>query len=340
MSGRNGMNGMSRVSGMRIVIGIVLGLGIAIGSASTAAPAFAQMSERAAWASTLRYRMAPNLTYHTATNIDLKLDLYLPMDASESRPAPTLIYIHGGGWWSGNKEQAVITLLPWIEMGWAVANVEYRLGGAAGAPAAVEDCRCALRWVRQHAKEYRLDPARIVLSGHSAGGHLALMTGLLTTSAGMDRSCIDRAEGGRGEPSSADIPVAAIINWFGITDVADLLSGPNAKTYAVRWLGSVDNRDALASRLSPLTYVRANQPPVFTIHGDDDPTVPYTHGTRLRDALTRAGVSNEMITVPGGKHGGFPPAESLRIWTAIRAFLQKHQLPTWPETAAAATSRP
>jgi dipeptidyl aminopeptidase/acylaminoacyl peptidase len=127
--------------------------------------------------------------------------------------------------------------------------------------------------------------------------------------------------------------VAAIVNWFGITDVADLLSGPNAKTYAVRWIGSIPDRadrEALASRLSPLTYVRTDQPPVFTIHGDDDPTVPYTHATRLRDALVRAGVSNELITVPGGKHGGFPPNESLRIWAAIRAFLQKHRLPTWP----------
>ena len=308
---------------------------------SLSAPAFAQMStqaskqmsERAAWVSTLRYRMLPNLTYRTATNIDLKLDLYLPMDATESRPVPLMIYIHGGGWWNGNKEQSVISLLPWIEMGYAVANVEYRLGGAAGAPAAVEDCRCALRWLRNHAKEYRLDPARIVLSGHSAGGHLALMTGLVPTSAGLDLSCVDRAEGGSGEHTMADIPIAAIINWFGITDVKDLLSGPNAKTYAVRWIGSnpsTADREALASQLSPLTYVRANQPPVFTIHGDDDPTVPYTHATRLRDALTRAGVPNEMITVPGGKHGGFPPNESLRIWTAIRAFLEKHRLPTWP----------
>jgi acetyl esterase/lipase len=315
-------------------IAIKTAIGIAIGIVSAAAmaptPAIAQMSERAAWVSTLRYRMVPNQTYHTATNIDLKLDLYLPMDASESRPAPTLIYIHGGGWLNGNKEAAVIALMPWIEMGWAVANVEYRLAGAASAPAAVEDCRCALRWVRQHAKEYRLDPARIVLSGHSAGGHLALMTGLLKPSAGLDYACIDRAEGGRGEPSSADIPVAVIINWFGITDVADLLTGPNAKTYAVRWLGNAADRETLAARLSPLTYVRADQPPVFTIHGDDDPTVPYTHATRLRDALDRAGVPNELITVPGGKHGGFPPPESLRIWTAIRAFLQKHRLPTWP----------
>lgn len=328
------MNGSVRA----ILIGLFsvsFGVSAAATASAQTSPASqtSPMSERAQWVSTLRYRMVPNLTYRTATNIDLKLDLYLPMDATESRPAPTMIYIHGGGWWSGNKEQSVIALLPWIEMGYAVVNVEYRLGGAASAPAAVEDCRCALRWVRNRAKEYKLDPARIVLSGSSAGAHLALMTGMLETSAGMDLGCIDRADGGIGEPSSADIPVAAIVNWFGITDVADLLSGPNAKTYAVRWIGSITDgaqRQALASRVSPLTYVRADQPPVFTIHGDDDPTVPYSHATRLRDALARAGVQNELITVPGGKHGGFPPNESLRIWTAIRAFLQKHRLPTWP----------
>jgi dipeptidyl aminopeptidase/acylaminoacyl peptidase len=122
--------------------------------------------------------------------------------------------------------------------------------------------------------------------------------------------------------------VAAIVNWYGITDVADLLDGPNRRTYAVAWLGSAPDREAVARRVSPLTYVRAGLPPILTIQGDADPTVPYSHSLRLRDALNKAGVQNELITVPGGKHGGFKADERIRIYTGVRAFLEKNGLPT------------
>src|SRR5438477_8117682 len=102
---------------------------------------------------------------------------------------------------------------PYLEMGWAVVNVEYRLARASLAPAAVEDCRCALRWVIKNAKDYNFDINRIVVTGHSAGGHLALTTGMLPASAGLDRECHGPEE----------LKVAAIINWYGITDVNDLL---------------------------------------------------------------------------------------------------------------------
>ena len=109
-----------------------------------------------------------------------------------------------------------------------VVNVEYRLARTASAPAAVEACRCALRWVIQHAKEYGIDVNRLVVSGGSAGGHLALTTGMLPASAGLDRQC----------PGPDNLKVAAIVNWFGISDVNELLDGPNMKAYAVAWLGS------------------------------------------------------------------------------------------------------
>jgi acetyl esterase/lipase len=283
-------------------------------------PARGQLSPTGTWAATAqnRYQISPNLTYLVANNYEDKLDIYHRRDVSG--PQPTLIYIHGGGWTGGTKESAFMSVMPWLEMGWNVVNVEYRLARVSHAPAAVEDCLCALKWVVSHASEYHIDSSKIVVSGDSAGGHLSLMAGMTPDSAGLDRQC----------PSNSDVAlpkVAAIINWYGITDVADLLEGPNSKNYAVAWLGSVPNREEIARRVSPLTYVRPGLPPILSIQGDADPTVPYSHSLRLRDALNKAGVPNELVTIPGGKHGQFTPEERVRIYSAVRAFLEKHGLP-------------
>jgi acetyl esterase/lipase len=278
--------------------------------------ASAQLSPAATWAATAtnRYSVSANLTYLTANNWDAKLDIYRRADTEA--PQPTLIWIHGGGWTGGAKEGALMSLMPWFEKGWNVVNVEYRLARVSLAPAAVEDCLCALRYVAAHAKEYGIDPARLVVSGDSAGGHLALTTGMIGESAGLDRQC----------PGVPLPKVAAIINWYGITDVVDLLDGSNRKAYAVAWLSSMPNREEIARRVSPLTHVRAGLPPVLTIHGDADPTVPYQHALRLREALDKAGVANQLVTVPGGKHGRFTSAERVTIFNAIGEFLSKHGL--------------
>ena len=125
--------------------------------------------------------------------------------------------------------------------------------------------------------------ARWCLTGNSAGGHLALTTGVLPASAGMERQC--PGDRGPGPVSTEELKVAAIINWYGITDVVELLDGPNMRSYAVAWLGSMGNREEIAKRVSPLTYVRQGLPPVLTIHGDADPTVPYSQAVRLQQAL-------------------------------------------------------
>ena len=117
------------------------------------------------------YDIFPNVTYAKASNVELKLDLYLPKN--RTRPVATLILFHGGGWVDGQKERNVLYLLPYLELGWAAINVEYRTARQAPAPAAVEDCRCALRWLTYHAREYSIDPSRFVLTGTSAGGHLS-----------------------------------------------------------------------------------------------------------------------------------------------------------------------
>jgi acetyl esterase/lipase len=262
-------------------------------------------------------RTVANVVYLRANGWEGKLDVYAQRTQT---PAPVVMYIHGGGWVRGTKDGSVLSALPYLAMGYSVVNVEYRLADVSLAPAAIEDCRCALRWVVGHAKDYNFDVGRIVIAGASAGGHLALTTGMMPTSAGFDRICQEQ-----GEPR-----VAAIVDFFGITDVADLLDGPNKKPfpetwpYTVQWLGNQPNREALAKAASPLTYVRAGVPPTIAIHGDADPLVPYAHSTRLNDALQKAGVAHELVTVPGGGHGNFSLDQWQRAYTAIEKFLGTH----------------
>ncbi len=276
----------------------------------------AQLGQTEAWVSHVsnEYRVIPNVTYHVANNQENSVDLYLPRNTTG--PTPVFMYIHGGGWVGGSKEQNVLRLLPYLEMGWAVVNVQYRLGRVSRAPAAVEDCLCALHWIKSNAEDYNFDPARIVVSGNSAGGHLALTTGMIPSSSGLDLEC---------QPKD-DLGVAAVINWYGITDVGDLLQGENEKSYAVRWMGSLPDRLDVARRVSPLTYVRSGLPPILTIHGDADPTVPYQHAVRLGQELDNVGVANELHTVPGGGHGGFNRQESIAIFETIHRFLTQHGL--------------
>jgi acetyl esterase/lipase len=268
----------------------------------------------------LRYRIAPNQVYAVVGGYECKLDVYALRDASKLNP--TVIMIHGGGWMSGTKEVTQMHIMPWLEMGYSVVNVGYRLGNVALAPAAVEDVRCALRWVYRNAKQYGFDTTAIIATGHSAGGHLALMTALLPNGGEFDKLC--------ALDSDPMLRVAAVVNWFGITDVADQIEGgANKRDYATRWFGAQQMTPQgieLARKVSPLTYVRKGLPPVLTIHGDADATVPYSHAVRLHEALTKAGVPNLLHTVPKGGHGGFKREESVEIYKVIREFLLKHGL--------------
>ena len=261
------------------------------------------------------YAVRPNITYVTANNYESKLDLYERIDLPSSHP--TVLYIHGGGWTQGSKETSFNKILPYLEMGWNVVNIEYRLARVSLAPAAVEDCLCALRWVGANAAQHHIDLTRLVTTGDSAGAHLALTTAMIPESAGLEREC----------PGVPLPKVAAVVDWYGIADVNDLLEGPNMRTYAVTWLGSRLDRAEVARRLSPLEYVRAGLPPVLMIHGDADPVVPYQHSLRLKAALEKVGVKAELHTVPGGKHGGFSAPENVAVYGAIRQFLSKYGLP-------------
>jgi len=280
----------------------ILTLPLVLAALAAAQPAAAPVGVRLVDA----YAITPNIVYGVQNNFETRLDVYRPRQATA--PTPTLIYIHGGGWVGGSKESAFFQTMPYIERGWAVVNVQYRLGRVSPAPAAVEDCLCALRWVIRNAKQYNFDVTKLVVTGHSAGGHLSLTTGMFGET-DLHRPC----------PGNEPLRVAAIVNWYGITDVVDLLDGVNQKAYAVAWLGSLPNRNEVARRVSPMQQVsRAGVPPIITIHGDADPTVPYAHGVKLHEALKGR---HKLVTIPGGKHGGFSEAENARAYREIFAFL-------------------
>jgi acetyl esterase/lipase len=266
-----------------------------------------------------RYWMQPDVVYGSANNTPLKLDIWYPRD--NPNPTPTVVFIHGGGWIFGSKEGAVYQLLPYLERGWRVVNVEYRMAGNSLAPGAVEDTRCALRWIFRNAKQWNFDTSKIVLTGQSAGGHLSLITGMLPDGSPLDNRCYADAKYG-------DVPmkVAAIVNWYGISDVNDLIQGPNLKNYAAMWMGSMPNAAEVAKSVSPLTYVRAGLPPIITIHGDKDDVVPYTHATRLRDALDKAGVPNKLVTISGGGHGMFTQEQYVTAYSEIWKFLKDNKI--------------
>lgn len=250
-----------------------------------------------------------NVVYTIVNGWGGKVDLYLP--PKTNKPAPVLINIHGGGWNHGVKEgQGGFS--SFFKAGFAVANIEYRLTGQATAPAAIEDTRCALIYLIKHAKELGIDISKIIIMGGSAGGHLALMGGLLGNDHRFDTNC----------PGVETIKVAAIIDKYGIADVWDWGYGPNIRSKsAINWLGQKATDKEFAASVSPMTYVTKDSPPVFIVHGDADPTVPYQQSVDLHQKLLAAGVKTEFITVPGGLHGKFDKEKNSEINKAIMKFI-------------------
>lgn len=273
------------------------------------------------WTSAVRlaheYRVDSGITYLVANNYQATLDVYHPV--VPGRPTPVLIDIHGGGWVGGGRAEDLLGLIPYMQLGFAVVSVDYRLAQVSLAPAAVEDCQCALKWVARNAGKFNFDLSRVVIEGESAGGHLALATAFLPPSAGFGNLCTDDSE-------TPEYKVRAVINWYGITDVDELLHGPNTRGFALSWFGSLPGRDEIARQISPLTYVRPGLPSVLTIHGDADPLVPYAQAVRLHHALTGAGVDNQLLTIQAGGHGNFSDSQQIEAYAAIRAFLVKQNI--------------
>ena len=244
-----------------------------------------------------------DMVYTSVGGWNGRLDLYLP--PASGQPTPVVINIHGGGWNKGTKESQS-GFNGFFRKGWAVANVEYRLSQQAPAPAAVEDVRCALIYLINNAKRLHIDPAKIVIMGGSAGGHLALMGGLLENDHRFDTNC----------PTKSTVKVLAIIDKYGITDV-----GAWPSKSAGQWLGPHARDTKFEQSVSPLYQVKRTSPPTFIVHGDADPTVPYAQSVALHKKLLEMGVKTEFMTVPGGQHGKFPADENKKMNDAIMKFL-------------------
>lgn len=256
------------------------------------------------------YRAQLDVVYTRVGDWSGRIDLYLP--PVKNGPSPIIINIHGGGWNKGVKESQT-GFNTFFKMGFAVANMEYRLTGQATAPAAVEDARCALIYLIKNAKELNIDVNKIVVMGGSAGGHLALMAGLLGNDHRFDGNC----------PGVENIKVAAIIDKYGISDVWDWGYGKNVTSRSAgAWLGSKATDKEFALSVSPINYVNKSSPPTFIVHGDADPTVPYQHSVDLHKKFLEAGVKTEFVTVKGGLHGKFTKEQNSDLNKSIAAFLK------------------
>ncbi len=255
------------------------------------------------------YSAQLNVVYAKVKDWEGKMDLYLP--PKTGKPSAVVINIHGGGWNKGVKESQT-GFSTFFKQNFAVANIAYRLTGQATAPAAVEDARCALIYLIKNAKELNIDANKIVVMGGSAGGHLALMAGLLGNDHRFDANC----------PGVENSKVAAIVDKYGITDVWDWGYGKNITSKsATRWLGDKANDKTFALSVSPISYVTKNSPPVFIVHGNADPTVPYQQSVDLHKKLLEAGVKTEFITVEGGLHGKFEKEKNSELNKAIINFI-------------------
>ena len=255
------------------------------------------------------YEAQLNVVYTSGKDWQQKMDIYNA--PKSSKPTPIIINIHGGGWNHGTKESQS-GFNTFFKMGYAVANIEYRLTPQATAPAAVEDTRCALIYLIKNAKSLNIDINKIVIMGGSSGGHLALMGGLLANDHRFDGNC----------PGVENIKVAAIIDKYGITDVWDWGYGKNITSKsATNWLGKYAKDEAFAKTVSPITYVNKNSPPTFIVHGDADPTVPYQQSVALHQKFIDAGVKTQFMTVEGGLHGKFPKDKNSEVNKAIAEFL-------------------
>lgn len=231
----------------------------------------------------------------------------------DKMPRKTLVYIHGGAWHGGSKESALWSVMPFVEKGWQAISLEYRLGGGT-APNAAVDVLSAMNWIYDNADKYAIDVNHIVVSGDSAGGHLALTAGLTVSNPSVSSLY-----------QGKKIPIKAIVNWFGITDVKLLeshLASVNQWNYPRLWAGSDKTLSLLDIHYSPINLVTENSPPVLTIHGTSDKVVPFTQGVVLHEKLNKIKVHNKLAIIKEGRHLGFNDEQFQSIFQQIFAFLE------------------
>jgi acetyl esterase/lipase len=256
-----------------------------------------------------------NLAYVANGRSHQKLDLFIP---DVGKKWPLIIWVHGGGFCRGSKKDHVP--LAYLEHGFAVASLNYRLSQHAIFPAQIEDVKAAVRWLRANAKKYRLNPNRFGAWGESAGGHLVAMLGLTGNTNTFDV----------GEHLEISSQVQAIVDHFGPTDflqmdtqrlqggmVHDPPDSPESELVG----GAIQTHKDRVARANPITYVTRDAPPFLIVHGDHDPLVPYQQSVILNNALVAHGARVSFYTVIGEGHGNFKDPKVAEI---TLEFLERH----------------
>jgi acetyl esterase/lipase len=260
-----------------------------------------------------------DLAYVTNGHARQKLDLYLP---AQGENRPLIIWIHGGAFRMGSKEgnSADSLAFDYLTQGYALASLNYRLSQHAIFPAQIEDCKAAVRWLRAHAAQYRLNPDCFLAWGPSAGGHLVTMLGTAGHVTEFDV----------GENVHVSSRVQAVVDYFGPTDfllmdsqrlpdgqIHDAADSPESELVG----GPIQANKEKTARANPITYVTNDAAPFLVVHGDQDPLVPYGQSVILVEALQKAGVDVTFYTVEGAGHGRFTDP---KVPALTKAFLMKH----------------
>jgi acetyl esterase/lipase len=270
------------------------------------------------------YLQVSDIHYGTGDGKPLLMDLFLPKQPIR-RPTPAVLWIHGGGWELGDKSgNSGAKLLG--SHGFVTAALTYRLSGQARFPAAIEDCKCAIRFLRASAAKYGIDSERIGVAGASAGGHLALLVGTADEKAGL--------EGSGGWPGVSS-KVSAAVSWYGPTDftVGEKAFERGSGRAPAKFLGGTwAEKPDVYRRASPISYVSATAPPILLFHGDHDQIVPFSQAERMLAAYRKAGREAQLIKVEGAGHdfvpvSDKPPSVSRQeIEARTVGFFEKHLL--------------
>ncbi len=250
----------------------------------------------------LAQRITPdtaNVEYANVNGLSLKLDIYLPKNTA--KPYPVIVWIHGGGWRGGSKENP--TAASMAQQGYAVVSINYRLSQQAIFPAQIHDCKAAIRWIRAHAARYGFNSERMGAWGSSAGGHLVAMLG----TAGE----VDSLEGTVGGNLQFSSRVQAVCDWYGPANLPTICDFPSGIDHCsptspeALLIGSaIKDNLAKAVAASPITYVSTNDPPFLIQHGTEDMSVPFHQSVELDSALKTAGVNVKFHPIVGAGHGG------------------------------------
>lgn len=238
-------------------------------------------------------RIERDVVFAVAEGVELKLDVYRP---ELPDPLPAILFVHGGGWVGGDKRGMGSFARYFAERGYVGFAVNYRLAPEFKFPAQIEDVKCAVRWIRQHAAEYNVDPDRIGALGTSAGGHLVALLGVTDGSEGLEGEC--------GDPEISS-RLQAVVPYFGPMDLDKLLTGTTRGSQrAMALFGtSCEANPEPCQKASPITYVSSDDPPFMLVHGTRDPVVPFEQSVLMQQALQTAGVEAQLVPIEGAGHG-------------------------------------